>query len=172
MKTIFVIFPLLIAGSLVSNADHLEIKAINARDATDPTKYFTKKTKQASLCGDSTFFDNTTAWSPEVADCNKLIEKVKDAGKGYYTVIFPGLSPGVTSPSPQSLAYSGGNCYFAINGVQEYNWIGSQDIQDIITDSITKFGQNGKIAASGAVPCSGGGRNEASLTLDWKLYGL
>ena len=123
-----------------------------------------------SMCGDTTWAPHISASSPLVSDCEGIAAHHDQKNlKGYYMVrefYEPGTFQGL---------FSSGTCNFGIrpktakdaNGI--YAWyIGSQDIRDLVIDSIRKFSKGGKVGVEGDMTCTKG---ESAMDVHWGIYG-
>ena len=115
-----------------------------------------------NACQSSSFFDQTSDASPSVSDCKQIIENIKGDPTSTWTSGMLGhhaiLKYGSCAFGAKSKKGLDGNLVFKV---------GSQDVIDIIDDSISKFGRDGKIGAKGLVDCSG---NIHDTTIEWGTY--
>lgn len=113
------------------------------------------------LCGDSTFVDQTSGASPKSSDCLQI---AKNIGKGGTWDV-----EAIVSNHHQLLQY--GTCVFGVEAMGVTGnvqvFLGAQDIIDVITDAVDKFGGSGKIGAKGKMKCNG---NIKRQEIEWGLY--
>ncbi|KAJ5935471.1 hypothetical protein N7466_005018 [Penicillium verhagenii] len=130
-----------------------------------PSTPFSKKSpavifdKRSSIndCGTSTFTNESSSGSPEVADCRKIATNIKSGG----TWTFEGF--GVHH---QLVQY--GTCAFGVKvSADRYTYIGNEDIIQLIDDSIKKFKWEGKVGAKGTMKCSG---QDGDDEVVWGIY--
>lgn len=119
-----------------------------------------------SDCGDSTFVDQTSDASPDVADCEQIIENIigfDGKNKGEWEV------ENVLHQQHQLVEF--GSCRFGVQGNGGSNpgyHIGAEDIISIIRQSISEFGGSGKVGAKGDMVCNG--YSSGSVNVAWGLY--
>lgn len=110
-------------------------------------------------CGDSTFVNQGSEASPWISDCETIVRNI--AGGGTWT-LFDGY---------QRTLATYGTCAFGaqkVSGGSSVHYVGNEDIRDLITDSIRKFGRNdGKIGAKGRMGCNAPGNSSA---IEWGIY--
>ncbi|KAK3934563.1 putative glycoside hydrolase [Diplogelasinospora grovesii] len=115
-----------------------------------------------SDCGDSTFVDQTSDASPSVSDCMGIVNNIKGT-QGEWEV--------ENAIGAQHQIVQFGSCKFGIQGLNKKGnvnfHIGAQDIVDIITESISKFGGSGKVGAKGQMGCKG---DVNTQDVEWGLY--
>lgn len=114
-------------------------------------------------CSDSTFVDRTTEASPTVEDCIKLMKEYRGEYHNWEIENVIG---------EQHQLIQNGTCKFGIESLDAGNgnagyYIGSQDIVDIINDSIDKFGDSGKVGSKGRMTCDGMVKGQR---VQWGLY--
>ncbi|KAK3500592.1 hypothetical protein B0T13DRAFT_535440 [Neurospora crassa] len=111
-------------------------------------------------CEASSFVDQTSDASPSTSDCMGIVRNIQGT-QGQWTV--------ENGQQHQLVQY--GACKFGIQGLNKHGngWfhVGAQDIVDIITDSINKFGGSGRVGAKGLMDCKG---NINSQDVEWGLY--
>jgi len=120
-------------------------------------------------CGESTFENQSTGGSPDVHDCQELIQAQKRLG-GTFEFESDGSQHAV-------LTYGSG----AI-GVQTYCphghcpplgrivKIGDLDVTDLVTSAIDKFQWNGKVGAKGTMMCQEEFHEELTMPVLWGVY--
>ncbi|OTA05027.1 chitinase [Trichoderma parareesei] len=111
-------------------------------------------------CSGYTFEDQTSSASPSVSDCQTIIKNIQGTGGEWTTGI----------GSQRDIA-SYGSCNFGVNndgvsGDVTYH-TGSQDIVNIITEAISRYGSSGVVGAKGYMDCDG---NVNSQRVEWGLY--
>ncbi|KAJ5929500.1 hypothetical protein N7454_006450 [Penicillium verhagenii] len=118
----------------------------------NPALVFNKR-KEVNDCGTSTFINQSSTGSPEVADCRIIASNIKSGGTW------------TTTSSVARKLVSYGTCALDVSGsdFDLYYKVGNEDIINIINDSITKFKWKGKVGAKGVMKCGG-----ASVT--WNIY--
>ena len=120
----------------------------------------------SNLCGASSFYPDTTDASPLVSDCQQLVRNLQ-AGVAWDSGVFRVES----FLEVQHGIANYGTCVFgvqAIGTVGNVNfYVGSQDIVDLITNSIGQSTYNGKVGAHGSMPCKGTIHNQP---VNWGLY--
>ncbi|KAH8731881.1 chitinase [Phaeosphaeriaceae sp. PMI808] len=114
-------------------------------------------------CGNSDFVDKRSDKSPIVEDCMQIISNIQGDTSTDWT-------HQVLGKKWREIAKAG-SCAFSvraskINGNINFE-IGGQDVIDIITTSIEKFGQGGKVAAGGHLDCGG---NTKKQEVEWEIY--
>lgn len=118
------------------------------------------------FCDESDFVDKTSAASPLVSDCEQLMRNLQagaatDRGDFLIENAF-GLQHAISNS---------GTCIFGVQGIDKNGngdfHVGAQDIVDIITDSIKKFGSSGRVGASGGMFCRGTVKPQ---WVEWGLY--
>lgn len=113
-----------------------------------------------SKCSGYTYQDETSSASPEVSDCQILVENIQGTNGEWTTGI--GESRNIASF---------GSCSFDVenNGVtgDVTYYTGSQDIVNIINQAISQYASDGLVGAKGYMACGGdaGGQN-----VSWGLY--
>ncbi|KAK1762199.1 putative necrosis-inducing factor-domain-containing protein [Phialemonium atrogriseum] len=126
--------------------------------------------KKYGMCGATTWDPKTGTRSPLISDCVAVAAHVADSATGYYAVRGFGDDAGTF----QGLLYSG-SCYFGIRpktaadaGITYAWYIGTQDIQDLIRDSISQFGKKGRVSVEGDMSCK---NDESVMDVHWGIYG-
>ncbi|KAL4745304.1 hypothetical protein BDW72DRAFT_211523 [Aspergillus terricola var. indicus] len=118
--------------------------------------------KSPDYCRDSTFVDQTSDASPSVEDCMQIVKNIQGTD-GNWEV------ENAIGNQHQLVQYGG--CAFGVQGIGKDGnidyYIGAQDIVDIITDSVNKFGGSGKVGAKGEMECDGTVKDQ---TVEWGLY--
>lgn len=106
------------------------------------------------VCGSSSFYGYTTSTSAKIADCQELVSKIG------------GITWEVGS-NPAQL-FESGTCKVTAYSIGAYPaYIGGRDVQDLIQDSINKFGQGGRVAGQGLMNCQGPAGNSDVV---WMVY--
>lgn len=111
---------------------------------------------------DSSFEDQTSDASPSTSDCMGIVNNIQGTQGEWKVENFAG---------EQHQLVQFGGCKFGIQAFNKHGsvifYIGAQDIVDIITDSIKKFGGSGKVGAKGRMDCKG---DANSQDVEWGLY--
>ncbi|OJJ46519.1 hypothetical protein ASPZODRAFT_132589 [Penicilliopsis zonata CBS 506.65] len=108
---------------------------------------------QINDCGDSSFDNETSGGSPKVSDCQKIASNIAGGGSWY-----------LDDSTTQRQLVQYGTCAFGARLTENGpNYIGNQDIIDLINDSISKFQSNGLVGSKGSMSCGGSG-------VAWALY--
>lgn len=99
-------------------------------------------------CSGYTYVDQTSSASPTVSDCETIVKNIQGTNGEWTTGI--GSQRGIASF---------GSCTFGVDnsgvtGDVTY-YTGSQDIVDIITQSIALYGGGGQVGANGYMECAG-----------------
>lgn len=114
------------------------------------------------LCGDSTFVDQTSDASPTASDCMQIVENIAHTD-GKFEI------ENAIGSHHQILQFS--TCAFGVQGmVKDGNidfYVGGQDVVDIITESVKRFGGSGKVGAKGEVSCKGTVKGQK---VEWGIY--
>ena len=116
-----------------------------------------------NLCGDSTFVGQTTEASPSIDDCLQIVENIRGTDGKWN----PENAVGEQHEGPHY-----GSCAVGFqsldvgNGNINYH-VGSQDVVDIIHESIDRFAWNGKVGAKGHMKCKG---TVGPQPIEWGLY--
>ncbi|TWU70441.1 hypothetical protein ED733_000323 [Metarhizium rileyi] len=120
--------------------------------------------KNDDYCGASTFVDQTSGASPTVSDCRKLIEKIQARPD-------PTDHEVENAISSQHQIEEYGSCKFGVQGNGKHGnvdfHVGGQNIIDLITDSISRFGSSGRVGSKGSMSCKGTVRGQ---DVEWGLY--
>jgi hypothetical protein len=111
-------------------------------------------------CSAYTYVDQTSSASPTVSDCQTIIKNIQGTNGEWTTGI----------GSQRDIA-SFGTCNFGVDnsgvsGDVTYH-TGSQDIVNIITQSIALYGGGGQVGAKGFMECAG---DAGSQYVSWGLY--
>ncbi|KAL5087858.1 hypothetical protein Trisim1_007509 [Trichoderma cf. simile WF8] len=111
-------------------------------------------------CSSYTYVDQTSSASPTVSDCQTIIKNIQGTSGSWNTGI----------GSQRDIA-SFGSCHFGVDnsgvtGDVTYQ-TGSQDIVNIITQSIALYGGGGQVGAKGYMECAG---DAGSQYVEWGLY--
>ncbi|EHK19253.1 glycoside hydrolase family 18 protein [Trichoderma virens Gv29-8] len=111
-------------------------------------------------CSGYTYVDQTSSASPTVSDCQTIIKNIQGTNGEWTTGI----------GSQRNIA-SFGTCNFGVDnsgvtGDVTY-YTGSQDIVNIITQSIALYGGGGQVGAKGYMECAG---DAGSQYVEWGLY--
>ena len=109
----------------------------------DPS--FHAKDEPSDECGDSTFHNKSSGGSPLVADCQCLIDWLRQ-NNGWFSV----------SPAGSGFAAFAhcGTCTFGAHTKNIMGTvIGNTDIADIVQDSIKRFEWEGRVGAEGDMGC-------------------
>lgn len=112
--------------------------------------------KRSDLCGTSSFHDETSSGSASVSDCNKIVRDMENEAGNF-----------LIGPVRDEL-YSAGNCRFMVYAKR--GAMGSDDVADLIRDSISKFAKNGKVGARGSVTCKGVAEWSDQSKVDWWIW--
>ncbi|PLN79765.1 hypothetical protein BDW42DRAFT_194896 [Aspergillus taichungensis] len=117
--------------------------------------------KSVNDCGDSTFIDQGSEGSPDITDCQHIVENIKGGGTWKVSQI-----------GAQYQLVEFGTCAFGAEGnAANTAYVGNQDIMDIINESIRKFGRpDGKVGAKGTVDCQSDRGAMGVGRLDWGIY--
>lgn len=115
-----------------------------------------------SDCESSSFIDQTSAASPSVADCMGIVNNIKGT-QGEWEV--------ENAIGKQHQLVQFGDCKFGVQALNkkgnvDFN-VGAQDIVDIITESIKRFGGGGRVGAKGRMDCKG---TVNSQDIEWGVY--
>ncbi|KAJ5921436.1 hypothetical protein N7466_009762 [Penicillium verhagenii] len=114
--------------------------------------------KRTTLCGTSTFVDESSSGSPKAANCKKIATNIASGG----TWTFEGW--GV-----QHRLVQYGDCAFGVTSPSdEWTQIGAAKIIELIDTSIEKYKWEEKVGAKGVVHCLGYGEDSHKVT--WGLY--
>jgi hypothetical protein len=106
--------------------------------------------KRTNECGNSSFENETSGGSPLIGDCLQLTNNL--SGNGNWLLANLGQE--------RQLA-SYGTCKFIAQAPFVHAiHVGDRDVQDLIRDSVNKFGRDGRIGARGLMTCSEGANNE------------
>lgn len=113
-------------------------------------------------CGDSSFVDQTSGASPPVGDCMQIVKNIQGTN-GEWEV------ENVRGDQHQLVQF--GECKFGVtghpgNGNVDFH-VGAQDIVDLITESVKRFGGGGRVSAKGSMSCGGTVKGQS---VDWGLY--
>jgi hypothetical protein len=116
-----------------------------------------------NTCEISSFEEQTSDASPSVEDCRTIIRNIEaDASTSWTTQ--------VVGQNQREIA-SHGSCSFGVQATKtdgNVNFVvGGQDVIDIISESIARFGGSGKVGAKGSVNCNG---NVKSQPIEWGIY--
>ena len=115
-----------------------------------------------SDCEDSSFEDQASDASPSVDDCMGIVNNIKGT-QGEWEV--------ENAIGNQHQIVQFGDCKFGVQGLNKKGnvdfHVGAQDIVDIITESIKRFGGSGKVGAKGQMDCKG---TVNSQDVEWGLY--
>lgn len=115
-----------------------------------------------SDCENSSFEDQTSDASPSTSDCMGIVNNIKGT-QGEWEV--------ENAIGNQHQLVQFGGCQFGIQGLNKQGnvdfHIGAQDIVDIITESIKRFGGSGKVGAKGRMGCKG---TVNTQDVEWGLY--
>ncbi|KAL7939413.1 glycoside hydrolase family 18 protein [Trichoderma chlorosporum] len=111
-------------------------------------------------CSSYTYVDQTSSASPTVSDCQTIIKNIQGTNGEWTTGI----------GSQRDIA-SFGSCNFGVDnsgvtGDVTY-YTGSQDIVNIITQSIALYGSGGVVGAKGYMECAG---DAGTQYVEWGLY--
>lgn len=111
-------------------------------------------------CSGYTYEDETTSASPLVSDCKVLMSNIAGT-TGTWTT---GIGPQRTIPKY-------GTCKFGVQSVGVTGDVtfntGSQDVVNIITESIAKYEWEGRVGAKGYMKCDG---DAGSQKVKWGLF--
>lgn len=158
-------------GSTVSVFEYRPVQPLGAVDRRS-VDWFDHSDAMSNLCGATTWESHPTGSSPLVSDCQAIAAYHKEATHmGYYTV------RDFSDPATFQGLYYSGTCYFGIRPKTPedakaipYWYIGSQDITDLIHDSIARFGKDGKVSAEGDMSCKNNQIGSA-MGVHWGIYG-
>ncbi|KAK4178077.1 RF2-like protein [Triangularia setosa] len=113
--------------------------------------------KRSNQCGASTFENRGSGASPFVSDCEQIIRNL--SGSGTWALNF--------QPHYEIAKY--GSCRFGIEWGQLHRGtvlVGTDDVKDLIRDSINKFRRgDGRVGSRGIMPCG-----PQELAVVWGLY--
>lgn len=113
-------------------------------------------------CGTSTFVDQTSSGSPMVADCLEIVKQIEGKHKSWEVE---------NAVEQQHQLLHHGTCQFGVQGTSingNINFhVGSQDIVDIINQSVKQFGGSGRVSAKGDMSCQGDVKGQP---VHWGLY--
>ncbi|KAH6617548.1 hypothetical protein F5144DRAFT_660933 [Chaetomium tenue] len=116
-----------------------------------------------NFCGISTFVGQTSDASPASRDCLQIIRNIENDGSTQWEVSTAGLS--------QRAIATAGSCRFGVEATANQGnavfWVGGQDVRDIITDAVKKFGGSGKVSGYGELECNG---NLGHQKVKWGIY--
>lgn len=115
-------------------------------------------------CGDSTFINSTSQFSPTVSDCQCIVTGVNQQGGYFFARPVDGLSVGVQLIRCNS-------CAFTVSSPDTFgSQVGDTDISDVINDAITRFQipfqGTPVVGATGSMPCDND-QDEAQTT--WNI---
>lgn len=117
---------------------------------SSPSPANTLSKRGNNQCGASTFADVGSFDSPWITDCQDLVATMDPDGSWQIM------------DWTKATTQSSGTCHFDIKA-HEGVAIGSQDVSDLINDSIAKFGRaGGRVGSMGLVDCQ-------SVALSWAL---
>ena len=106
--------------------------------------------------------DQTSATSPPVSDCLQLIKNIEGTD-GKWDI--------ENAIGNQHQIAQFGRCRFGVTGLNKKGnidfHVGTQDIIDIINDSINKFGGSGRVGSKGRMSCRGTVKGQ---DVEWGLY--
>ncbi|KAG5655689.1 hypothetical protein KAF25_009188, partial [Fusarium avenaceum] len=112
---------------------------------------------------DSSFENETSEKSPLIKDCEAIIRNIEGNGGTQWTVQVVGTN--------QRKIAAAGTCAFGVEATKvdgNVNFeFGGQDMINIITTAVKKYGKNGKIGAIGDLHCSG---NIKQQPVHWAIY--
>lgn len=110
-------------------------------------------------CFESTFENKTSGASPKVQHCLKLVSNI--SGGGDWTIN--------TYKHSQIAQY--GTCAFGVESPKGDGWymVGSQDIIDLINDSMNKYQSEGLVGAKGQMPCERKGDGH-EIDVVWGIF--
>ncbi|KAI0014005.1 putative necrosis-inducing factor-domain-containing protein [Xylariaceae sp. FL0662B] len=115
-----------------------------------------------SHCSDTTFVDQTSDASPSVDDCMTIVRNIQGTQGEWW------LENAIGTQHQIAQHHS---CAFGVQGlVKDGNinfLVGAQDIVDIITDAVSRFGGGGKVGAKGEMGCKGTVKTQS---VEWGLY--
>ncbi|KAF9890425.1 hypothetical protein FE257_005830 [Aspergillus nanangensis] len=114
------------------------------------------------FCKTSTFVDQTSEGSPTVPDCMQIVRNIANTD-GQWKV------ENAIGSHHQLVQF--GSCAFGVQGMRKDGnvdfYIGAQDIVDIISESVRRFGGSGKVGAKGEMSCEGTIKGQ---DVEWGLY--
>ncbi|KAI5804670.1 putative necrosis-inducing factor-domain-containing protein [Peziza echinospora] len=120
-----------------------------------PADVFLAEEDNVNTCGDSTFVDTTTKYSPKIRDCEAIATQVLKEATFWYS--YPEQAP---SQGGWDRIEKVGTCVFAVRTTVEEadggSKVGNTDVADLIRDSIARFGKDEKVAAQGVMKCANG----------------
>jgi hypothetical protein len=109
--------------------------------------------KRTNECGASSFENETSGGSPWIADCLQLTNNL--SGNGNWLLANFGQERQLASHA---------SCKFIAQApFTQAIHVGDQDVQDLIRDSVNKFGRDGRIGARGIMTCAEGQNNEGNV---------
>ncbi|RAK99289.1 glycoside hydrolase family 18 protein [Aspergillus ibericus CBS 121593] len=111
-------------------------------------------------CSGYTYQDETSSASPLVSDCQTIVKNIQGTNGEWTTGI-----------GHQRSIAKFGSCHFGVQNVGVTGDVtyhtGSQDIVNIITESISKYASDGRVGAKGYMECGGDAGNQK---VEWGLY--
>src|SRR5262245_13535127 len=122
----------------------------------------------SNKCGGSTFNTLTSDWSAQSEHCQCIFDNLKRAewkGK-FYARPIDGSKFGATAVVCLS-------CAFVVTSPNDFGTnVGTEDVMDLIRDSISRFGRNNRIGAKGDMECENdNGRSgpDAQSATTWSI---
>ncbi|KAB5583322.1 putative necrosis-inducing factor-domain-containing protein [Coniochaeta sp. 2T2.1] len=116
-------------------------------------------------CGPSSFQNQRDNASPSIDDCLRMTADMANAG--YWEVMSTGRFVHVANS---------GTCVFSVTakvidrGLDEFFFVGNQDIIDLVNSSVQMFGSRGKVAAQGEMECVSYAGNDHRTHVQWAIY--
>ncbi|KAK4196110.1 putative necrosis-inducing factor-domain-containing protein [Triangularia verruculosa] len=160
------IFTTLLAAATAAECAPQVAPAVYSREVTlNPT--YPENTglainKRSDRCGHSTFENRGSAGSPWVTDCERMANNLSGSGTWTYS-----------SFDRHKTIASHGTCAFGIEAAQLFQGVthvGTQDVKDIVRDSIIKFRRSdGKVGARGEMQCGPAG-SPSDIRIAWGLF--
>ncbi|KAG9256684.1 glycoside hydrolase [Emericellopsis atlantica] len=133
-------------------------------DTSDGDHYPCHVLKGRDYCSKSTFKNQGSNASPPVEDCRQIIKNLEGLPEKDWRVDILG---------GQTQLAKSGECAFGAEARHSPDgniWfrVGSQDIIDLINDSINKFGDSGRVGAKGDMDCDGNAPQVEQV--EWGIY--
>jgi hypothetical protein len=133
--------------TIITAAFTSRIIAIPASPNFDNNPINILQAREGDHCYESTFHGETFNGSALITDCQQLADSLDGS-----------LSKEVDKYERPYAIH--GTCKFLVyNNIRPYHYIarvGDQDVKDIIRDSISKFGRDGRVGARGTMRCNPG----------------
>ncbi|KAI1269126.1 putative necrosis-inducing factor-domain-containing protein [Xylariaceae sp. FL1019] len=125
-----------------------------------------------NYCKTTTWNDETTSKSPNIGDCQELVREFYEHKKKGVRLNPPWKYGDKETPYLKIKNF--GSCTFGVRVVDTDNDnpapLAGKDMGDIVNDAIDMFGHDGKIGASGVVPCAPKWMSDKNHHIAWKIY--